>query len=196
MNSQCSKPTNSVLMLSSIDWDIVARLVEAFEDDMAESPDKLIPNLGDLEWKKSVVLHQRSRCFPVWLWELPVSFFFPNQGGPNYTMMLIAWWWAMRCVITWRSFSSFWCWLLSWCQGRNALKEHKRPWLPCIEQVLLQLSLKKRLCEATHSPDFLKSPGPSERPNPSEPEFVGFLIESRISFQGFFSLYHVTVLCL
>ena len=62
----------------------MARLVEAFEDDMAESPDKLIPNLGDLDLKKSVVPHQRSRCFPVWLWELPVSFFSISRRSKLY----------------------------------------------------------------------------------------------------------------
>lgn len=66
----------------------MARLVEAFEDDMAESPDKLIPNLGDLDLKKSFINGAVVFLYGYgsYLW-----FFFPNQGGPNYTMMLIAW---------------------------------------------------------------------------------------------------------
>ena len=40
---------------------------------------------------------------------------------------------------------------------------------------------KKGLCEAIHSPDFLKSPGTSERPNPSEPELDSYRIVDIIS---------------
>ena len=148
MNSQYSKPTNSVPMLSSIDWDIEVsdekwrshgRIGDfgshkwpgwwkPLKMTWLRALTNLIPNLSDLDMKKKRVDPSSTEpLFSCMAMGVTCEFLdLQIKGGPSdgHDVDCL----VMSYEVCYNLEELFFLLMLTviWCQGRNALKEHKK----------------------------------------------------------------------